>query len=158
MKQKLIIIFFQIAISSLVFAQERSIAEVLDIFDDLYIKELKQEVINDKNLSIEPLTKDGKIYMYVVNNNNSGWAIISNEKKYHTIIGFLGQGHFDTDTTQMPCGLKLLLQHHINMIDSLRRDGLTQFYSRINSTKKAESKTIATMSYTLGDCLLKKMG
>jgi hypothetical protein len=61
---------------------------------------------------------------------DSGWAVVANEQRYPMIIGYSSKSHFDTNLEHQPGALRWLLQHHMNMIDSLR-DSPSTFYNRV---------------------------
>ncbi|MGM9830826.1 MAG: thiol protease/hemagglutinin PrtT [Paludibacteraceae bacterium] len=70
--------------------------------------------------SIKAIKRKERPYLYVANMQDGGWAILSNEPKYTPIVGYGDTGEFLLDTTSMPPALCLLLEHHMNNIDSLR--------------------------------------
>lgn len=73
--------------------------------------------------SIAPISRNEHTYFYVVNTiDNAGWAIMVNEKQYDTqMVGFDESGTFlDED---MPPALSMLLQQHMDAIDSIRLNG-----------------------------------
>ncbi|MBO4689714.1 MAG: thiol protease/hemagglutinin PrtT [Paludibacteraceae bacterium] len=84
------------------------------------------------NIQVEDIKRGNSTYLFIANMPNKGWAIVSNEQRYPTIIGYSEESHFDTDLNHHPGALKLLLEHHMNMIDSLRESPST-FYDRVPS-------------------------
>lgn len=71
--------------------------------------------------SIQAIGRDNATYFYVANTKgNVGWVVLSNEKRYPaTIIGHSDDGsfHYGSDA---PPALLLLLEQHMNAIDSTR--------------------------------------
>ncbi|MDD5991261.1 MAG: C10 family peptidase [Paludibacteraceae bacterium] len=120
-------------------AQERTIDEVKDevysflTTDSIIISHgFRAPSVYHQLMQIERIKRDTTTYLYAVNMPDEGWAIVSNEKRYPAIIGYSTESFFDTDTTHQPGSLKLLLQHHMDMIDSLRESPST-FYTRVLS-------------------------
>ena len=108
------------------FPQEKSFEEIRK---EAYIHFLSNNEIEDiSSIKIHPLMRNGIVYLYVVNTLNDGWVIISNEKKYTSIIGYNHSGNFSSDSSKMSCSLRLLLNHHMNNIDSLRHGDLSKVY------------------------------
>ncbi len=70
--------------------------------------------------SIHAIERKDTPYLYVANMQNGGWVILSNETKYTPVIGHSDAGEFVLDTTLLPPALSILLEHHMNNIDSLR--------------------------------------
>lgn len=85
-----------------------------------------------QQMQVARIERDTLTYLYAVNMPDSGWAIVSNELRYPEIIGYSMNSYFDTDTTEQPEALRLLLEHHMNMIDSLR-DSPSTFYERVSN-------------------------
>ena len=71
--------------------------------------------------SIQAIGRDSTTYFYVANTRgNMGWVVLSNEKRYPaTIIGFSDYGSFRYNS-DIPPALRLLLEQHMNAIDSTR--------------------------------------
>lgn len=145
------------------YAQERSLEEVADSAIAFFANMSNTPVLSKNEsqsrmkseVDIRPITRSNTTYLYSVNLPNGGWALVSNERQYKTVIGYGFDGPFDTDPTIMPPALNDLLNHHMNMIDSLRQDGADTFYSRRAAINSRVSRSSA---YTPGDSLLVKNG
>ena len=76
--------------------------------------------------SVTPINRDSKPYLYIVNAADSaGWVIVSNEQRYTShIIGYNENGTFSENN--MPPALKILLEQHMNAIDSVRIKGIKE--------------------------------
>ena len=84
MKQIIITILFSIYTFAL-FSQEKSLDEIRN---EAYIHFLSNKGIDDYSFSdikIHPIKRNETTYLYVVNTENDGWVIISNEKKYTNV-------------------------------------------------------------------------
>ncbi|MBO4361837.1 MAG: C10 family peptidase [Paludibacteraceae bacterium] len=145
------------------YAQERSLDEVADSAIAFFAN-MNNTPVSSKNASqsrmksemdIRPITRSNTTYLYSVNLPNGGWALVSNERQYKTVIGYGFDGPFDTDPSVMPPALNDLLNHHMNMIDSLRQDGVDVFNSKRSAFR---SHVTRSSIYTLGDSLLNKNG
>lgn len=120
------------------YAQERTIE---DVKNEVYSFFTSDSIVSSRGISaaayrndiqVTEISKGNTTYMYIVNMPDSGWAIVSNEQRYPTIIGYSTMSHFDTTPENQPGALKMLLEHHMNMIDSLRESPST-FYDRVSS-------------------------
>ena len=78
--------------------------------------------------SVTPLNRNSKPYLYIVNAADSaGWVIVSNEQRYKShIIGYNENGTFSENN--MPPALKILLEQHMDAIDSVRIKGVKETY------------------------------
>ena len=135
---------------SFVFAEERNMNEVLDNF---YATAYQDSICTHKNadnLNIIPYSRNGETYIYLISDDKKT-VFVSNEKQYSAIIGYSNKKTTPEDTVSMPPALKLLLSHHMNMIDSLRRDSPKVFYSRANDTKQSLNRS--QTDYVIGDYL-----
>ena len=73
--------------------------------------------------SLEAIERHGISYMYVANRADSmGWVILSNERQYTSIIGHSNYGSFSY-SEDLPPALLLILEKHMNAIDSTRLYG-----------------------------------
>lgn len=71
--------------------------------------------------SIKAIARDTTNYMYIANTvNSSGWVILSNEKKYPSIIAHGDSGSFSYDEELLPPALLYVLELHMDAIDSTR--------------------------------------
>ena len=71
--------------------------------------------------SIEAIARDTTNYMYIANTvNSSGWVILSNEKKYPSIIAHGDSGSFFYDEELLPPAFLYVLEQHMDAIDSTR--------------------------------------
>lgn len=105
-------------------AQERSLEEVQEVACAFFAQMESDTIFGApprfSTSQIAPLTRDSTPYLYIVNDNHSGWCIVSNDTRYTSVIGYGRDGACPTDTALMPNGMKWLLEHHMNMIDSMR--------------------------------------
>ena len=154
MKQIIITILFSICAFAL-FSQEKTIDEIRN---EAYIHFQSDKEIDDGgfyDMKIQPIKKNGTTYLYIVNTEKDGWVIISNEKKYTSVIGYNHSGNFSPDSTTMPCSLRLLLNLHMNNIDSLRYGDSSKYIAKKTPTSLI---SLRSGSYTIGDSLLIKDG
>ena len=88
--------------------------------------------------SIEAILRDSINYMYIVNaEQSSGWVILSNEKRYSSIIAYSDSGNFTYEADFLSPALVCILENHMNMIDSVRCGRIQPkniTYSNQNST------------------------
>lgn len=125
-------ILFAIPIHS----QERTIEEVKDVAYIFFLSDesgLSQErngSFSRDLVQVSQIKRQDTTYLYAVNMPDSGWVIVSNEQRYTPIIGYSTNAQFDANLANQPGALRLLLEHHMNMIDSLRENP-SAFYSRI---------------------------
>ncbi len=120
----------------LLIAQERTIDNVKDIVCTFFATDSgalsrSSSATYRNNIQITDIKKDNTTYLYAVNMPEKGWAIVSNEQRYPEIIGYSTESYFDTNLDNQPGALGLLLDHHMNMIDSLRESPST-FYARVS--------------------------
>ena len=143
-------------------AQERQISDVRDEVYSFFqtnghnnsvVWNLPPQRIRD-TMIINPIQRENTTYLYVVNIPSAGWALVSNEQQYESILGYSHGSYFSTDSLDMPEALVCLLQHHMNMIDSLRCYGATIFYNRISTIPHDSASSL----YEKGDILLHKNG
>lgn len=124
------ILFFITIILSLCckpYAQEYKLNEIEDVALS-FLNRKSQNVSTRSNTAttkqiekIEAVIRDGLDYMYIVNAENSaGWVIISNEKKYSTIIAHADSGTFVYEKDLLPPALLCILEQHMDAIDSTR--------------------------------------
>lgn len=123
-------------------AQEYSLEELNNkatvFFEETDIKRLKPALSNSKMASVEILPlktigRNGKDYMYLINRTDSaGWVILSNEKKYISVIAYSNSGNFFYDEGT-PLSLQAIIEQHMDAIDSVRlygskdrEDGMTK--------------------------------
>lgn len=78
--------------------------------------------------SVTPLNRNSKPYLYIVNAADSaGWVLLSNEQRYTShIIGCNDRGTFPEN--DMPPALAILLEQHMDAIDSVRIKGVKETY------------------------------
>lgn len=143
MKRYILIILLLVVFVAVVRSQERTLNEVRTeayallvganehIGEDSAVSRIHQE-----DIKVSPIGRRNTTYLYVVNMPDKGWAIVSNEKRYPTIIGYSTESHFDINTENQPGALKLLLEYHMDMIDSLR-ESPTTFFNRVPSLKSS---------------------
>ncbi len=118
-------------------AQERTMDDVKSEVYSFFVnskeslsRDSEAAILSKDDLRITPIGRGSTTYMYAVNLPEKGWAVVSNEQRYPaTILGYSEESHFDTNPDNQPEALKLLLEHHMNMIDSLRESPST-FYKR----------------------------
>lgn len=125
-----IIIFLSLSLNLV--AQEYSIDELYDKARLFFAQStsMQQEVdIQSANSapeeisSLEAIERHGVNYMYVANRADSmGWVILSNERQYASIIGHSNYGSFSY-SEDLPPALLLILEKHMNAIDSTRLYG-----------------------------------
>ena len=139
MKRYLLIVMSLVVFVAVVKPQERSLNEVKSKVYTLLVSDngrLGEDTIASKryqeDMKVSPIGRGNSTYLYVVNTSDKGWAIVSNEQRYPTIIGYSKESHFDTGEANQPEALKLLLEYHMDMIDSLRESPAT-FFSRVSS-------------------------
>ena len=145
------------------YAQERSLQEVADSAY-VFFTNMSNQALSTINTSpfhsweavdILPVMRANSTYLYVVNLHAGGWVLVSNEKRYKAILGFGYNGSLDVRSKDVPPALNDLLDHHMNMIDSLRQDGAEEFNRR---RALVSSPINRTSNYTPGDSLLVKNG
>ena len=144
-------------------AQERTTKEVADSVYAFFTN-MGNSSLSTKNVSqarieeafdIHPIIRTNTAYLYVVNLPGDGWALVSNERQYKTILGYGLNGTFSSNIDDLPPALNDLLEHHMNMIDSLRLDGVDNFYSKSAAFSTDVSRS---SNYNPGDTLLIKNG
>lgn len=82
--------------------------------------------------SLEAIERQGVNYMYVANRADSmGWVILSNERQYASIIGYSNYGSFSY-SEDLPPALLLILEKHMNAIDSTRLYGAKNISPQIS--------------------------
>lgn len=144
-------------------AEERTIDEVINevysffTSDSTDITRGNESIASYKQqIQVSRIKRDTTTYLYVANMPNGGWAVVSNEQLYTTIIGYSTESYFDTNPDNQPGALKLLLEHHMNMIDSLRQSPAT-FYNRVSSPSPL-SHPLIDMQRSHDSILLKRDG
>ena len=143
-------------------AQERTIDQVKNEVISFFASDSSraQSILEEKKyrdkIEVTNLTRGDTTYLYIVNMPDSGWAVVSNEQRYPMIVGYSTTSHFDTNLENQPGALRWLLQHHMNMIDSLRESPST-FYSRTSSPSPL-SHPLIVPSRDLDTILLKRGG
>lgn len=132
------ILFCLIAISSLscgLYAQEYQTDEIQDIAFSFLNRHLQNASTRSNTAtkqvsSVEAIIRNNSDYLYVVNAEDSaGWVIISNEKRYPTIIAHADSGCFSYDKDILSPTLLCILEQHMNAIDSTR----TNEYGNVQS-------------------------
>ncbi len=121
-------------------AQERTLDDVKSEVYSFFVnskeslsRDSEAAILSKEDLKVTPIGRGNTTYMYAVNLPEKGWAVVSNEQRYPaTILGYSEESHFDTNPDNQPGALKLLLEHHMNMIDSLR-ESPSEFYRRVSS-------------------------
>lgn len=83
--------------SNYVYAQEYQISEIEEIayafFNQANSMTNRSNSQHKKIATIEAITRDNTDYMYLVNTvDSAGWVILSNEKRYPTIIAHADSG------------------------------------------------------------------
>lgn len=139
--------------SNYVYAQEYQISEIEEIayafFNQANSMTNRSNSQHKKIATIEAITRDNTDYMYLVNTvDSAGWVILSNEKRYPTIIGYADIGGFKYSQEELPPSLWFLLETHMNAIDSTRIYN-TIHISKIKSNNRStllESLEIDTIS------------
>ena len=138
-------ILFAIPIHS----QERTIEEVKDVAYMFFLSDesgLSQErngSFSRDLVQVSQIKRQDTTYLYAVNMPDSGWVIVSNEQRYTPIIGYSTNAQFDANLANQPGALRLLLEHHMNMIDSLRANP-SAFYSRIPISSSNSNDLVET--------------
>ena len=138
-------ILFAIPIHS----QERTIEEVKDVAYMFFLSDesgLSQErngSFSRDLVQVSQIKRQDTTYLYAVNMPDSGWVIVSNEQRYTPIIGYSTNAQFDANLANQPGALRLLLEHHMNMIDSLRENP-SAFYSRIPISSSNSNDLVET--------------
>lgn len=124
--KRTIVTMYLIGCCIFLLAQEKTINEIIDEAIECFcVYDKNCGNIDANNLEIEPIFRNGITYLYVVNTIKNGWVIVSNEKQYTQIIGHNNSGKFITDSVEMPCALRVLLNQHMNCIDSTRLEKKT---------------------------------
>jgi hypothetical protein len=110
-----------------VYAQEYQLPEIEDIAMSFLNKNMQNTstrsnaAATKKISTIEAINRNNSDYMYIVNTEDSaGWVLISNEKKYPTVIAHADSGSFVYDTEILPSALLCILEQHMDAIDSTR--------------------------------------
>lgn len=133
----ILFVFDLVFVTPLLHAQERTIENVKN---EVYSFFISDSIVSSRgfsaasyreNIQVTDIKRGYTTYLYVANMPDSGWAIVSNEQRYPAIIGYSTMSHFDTNPNNQPGALKTLLEHHMNMIDSLRESPST-FYDRVS--------------------------
>ncbi len=139
MKCYILIVVSLIIFIDVIKSQERTIDEVKTEAYTLLLsanEDIREDIIasqkHQDDMKIAPIERGNTTYLYVVNMSNKGWVIVSNEQRYPSIIGYSTDSNFDTDQKHQPEALKLLLNYHMDMIDSLRESPST-FFSRVST-------------------------
>lgn len=151
---------FYCLVPLLICAQTRSHIEALQEAYD-YCKtpwrdSSKLDTVSDFSKSIMEFKRNGNVYLYAVHIPEKNICVfVSNEKQYTTIIGSMSNEIFPLDSLNAPPALLDLLEHHMDMIDSLHRDSPEVFYHRI-SVDYQDTMSRMTTSYVQGQSLLKK--
>ena len=121
-------------------AQEYHLAEIQDIAFSFLNRHLantysRSNTAFTKQLSnIETIGRDSTCYMYVINTEDAaGWVMLSNEKRYPTIIAHADSGSFFYDRDILPPALLCILEQHMDAIDSTRANTYSEVQSRSNS-------------------------
>ncbi len=159
---QILAIFALVPLTPMLQAQERTIEDVKNVvytffdFDSIVSSRGLSSAKYRNNIEVTNIDRGNTTYLYVVNMPDSGWAIVSNEQQYPTIIGYSTASHFDTNPDHQPGALKLLLEHHMNMIDSLRESPST-FYDRVSSPSPL-SHNLPGTRYSSDYALLKRNG
>lgn len=140
MKRYILIIVLLVVFVAAVKPQERTLSEVKTEAFALLVGANEQRLgadsaasrVHQENMKVSPIGRKNTTYLYAVNMSDKGWAIVSNEQRYPAIIGYSTESQFDTNTANQPGALKLLLEYHMDMIDSLR-ESPKAFISRVSS-------------------------
>lgn len=113
------------------YTQEYQISEIEDIAYSFFNQSPQYAHGINGNLStrditsVEAIVRDSVNYMYIVNTENPiGWVILSNEKRYPTIIAHGDSGSFTYNEDELPPALIGILNCHMNIIDSVRNNHL----------------------------------
>ena len=144
MKRNLVIIMILAIFVATVKSQERTLNEVKTKVYALLVgtdeRQGEDSAILRKryqeNMKISPIRRRNTTYLYAVNLPDKGWAIVSNEQRYPIIIGYSTESYFDSHPEGQPGAVKLLLEYHMDMIDSLR-ESPTTFFNRVSSLKSS---------------------
>lgn len=144
MKRNLVIIMILAIFVATVKSQERTLNEVKTKVYALLVgtdeRQGEDSAILRKryqeNMKISPIRRRNTTYLYAVNLPDKGWAIVSNEQRYPIIIGYSTESYFDSPPEGQPGAVKLLLEYHMDMIDSLR-ESPTTFFNRVSSLKSS---------------------
>ncbi len=120
-------------------AQEYRLTEIQDIAFSFLNRHLantysRSNTAFTKQLSnIETIGRDSTCYMYVINTEDAaGWVMLSNEKRYPTIIAHADSGSFFYDRDILPPALLCILEQHMDAIDSTRANTYSEVQSRSN--------------------------
>lgn len=139
MKRYILIVVSLVIFVAVVKSQERTLNEVkaeaytlLVGVNERFLEDSTASKRYQESMKVSPIGRKNTTYLYVVNMSDNGWAIVSNEQRYPTIIGYSTESHFNTDQANQPEALKLLLEYHMDMIDSLRESPAT-FFSRVST-------------------------
>lgn len=90
--------------------------------------------------SVHPIIRNERPYLYIVEMADStGWAIMTNEQQYSTYVGYAENGTFSYD--DMPPALGVLLEQHMDAIDSVRLYGPKAQSEYIEALAASEEKT-----------------
>ncbi len=126
---KRILILLLLCVSGIIHAQEYQMAEVEEIAyaffneDPQYTQGINHTYPTKHIASIQAINRNETNYMYLANTENSlGWVVLSNEKKYPTIIAYSDSGSLTYDEEVLPPALLCILENHMNAIDSTRNN------------------------------------
>ena len=135
-----------------VYAQEYQLTEIEDIAMSFLNRKSQNTTTRSttaasKQVSnIKAVIRNNFDYMYVVNTeDSSGWVIVSNEKRYPTIIAHADSGSFVYDAEILPPALLCILEQHMDAIDSTRIN-IDKHIPSVSNVKSARSEN--TEEYT----------
>lgn len=118
----------------------------------------KFDTVFDYSESIMEFQRNGSVYLYAVHIPEKNVCVfVSNEKQYTTIIGSMSNDIFPLDTLTTPPALFDLLEHHMDMIDSLHKESSEVFYHRVFAETQDTMNRLSS-SYVQGQSLLKRNG
>lgn len=145
MKRNILLLVWLVIFAAYAKCQERTLDEikaeaysflVSSKENDSIKRDASQQSIYKNSIEVTAISRGKTTYLYAVNMPDNGWAIVSNEKRYPAIIGYSTESRFDTSQANQPEALKLLLNLHMDMIDSLR-ESPTTFFNRVSSLKSS---------------------
>lgn len=128
MNRTLFVLFLLLSITYSSKAQEYSIEDIkrnaVELLDQCShsVGYKKRAAISREVQSIHPIVRNNHPYLYIVEMADSaGWAIMTNEQQYSTFVGYSEMGTLSCE--DMPPALEILLEQHMDAIDSVRLYG-----------------------------------
>ena len=83
----------------------------------------KVNTINETDLTISKISLLGKSFLYVVEYNNGGWALVSSDSKVRPILAYAENGTFPA-ADDMPPGMKWLFSQYEDVVAQANNDSL----------------------------------